>query len=783
MTHDRRMDAVLIGLTLAGGLPVMLAEVTSDLPNVWMAFVLYGVAACAGVSALLRRETRSAAQEEFRGIFMRGIVLCALAYSTLEIGVMRQVPVIALGHFVTLLCAAKMLDLNSARDRTVVVTIAMLLMVIGAMVSGSVIFGVVLLAYLTIGVWWLVAFRVDVDSEAAWNATRARLARDGHSAALPVQAPNSPAHVRGISLAYGGVVLVVVVLTFLLLPRDLIRARLPVGVPASVTGFTAQVGLNDLDSIIESDQPVLRVRLRRNGLTLGGEDRALYLRGVTLHQDPSGRMFQAAHRLGYGVQLRGSAMHTLSSWARRLPREDMTEAEIWLEQINAEEPYLFTLYPAAAIACPDVAEVNYDPADRTIQVDAGKSNVYYRLLYPGDVNEDMVRAIDAESAFALRMREQPMPDLPWPPYERPRERGMARRAVPPPDVVALARRITGAGTSPLPSERHAAAANAIEQYLRSAVFRYTLSPKSLRGAARPIEKFLLETREGYCQHFASAMTVLCQSVGVEARMVLGYLADEYNAVGQFYRVRKRDAHAWVEVRLPQRGWVVFDPTPASAAGNRGSRGTWFASMSKWYDYLQFQWASLVVTFDSEHRRELLSTFTRWWRQSSSEGRTSQGWFALLKEKLWGPPVFTLAQRLLYWLCVALIISLFVLTLRALWVVSLIVREHLPRRQRGTPVRRHPSARFYDRLLVQLARHGIAKPHALTPMEFARQLSTDDAKWLPVRYMTEWFYAAQYGSVPLSREIHDQIGIWLENLRHYGRFDAAGASVMPGTLPR
>jgi transglutaminase-like putative cysteine protease len=99
-------------------------------------------------------------------------------------------------------------------------------------------------------------------------------------------------------------------------------------------------------------------------------------------------------------------------------------------------------------------------------------------------------------------------------------------------------------------------------FFRSREFFYTLTPPALGTQAT--DEFLFETRRGFCEHYASALAVMMRSAGVLARVVSGYQGGELNAVGDYYIVRQRDAHAWTEVWLGDRGWVRIDPVAAVA---------------------------------------------------------------------------------------------------------------------------------------------------------------------------------------------------------------------------
>lgn len=80
----------------------------------------------------------------------------------------------------------------------------------------------------------------------------------------------------------------------------------------------------------------------------------------------------------------------------------------------------------------------------------------------------------------------------------------------------------------------------------------------------PMTYFLLEEPAAHCEFFASATALLLRIAGVPCRYVTGYAGAEYNAIGRYWIVRQRDAHAWVEAYVPEHGWVVVDCTPAAA---------------------------------------------------------------------------------------------------------------------------------------------------------------------------------------------------------------------------
>ncbi|NID15128.1 transglutaminase TgpA family protein [Luteibacter yeojuensis] len=153
-------------------------------------------------------------------------------------------------------------------------------------------------------------------------------------------------------------------------------------------------------------------------------------------------------------------------------------------------------------------------------------------------------------------------------------------------------------------------------------FSYTLAPEPL-GRDR-IDDFLFATREGYCEHYASAFTFLMRAAGIPARVVTGYQGGYWNGTARYLLVRRSDAHAWSEVWLEGRGWVRFDPTAAvrpervqlgAAAANAGHGGDeglldfpWLRDLRDRWDVVNQWWNRGVIGFDALRQQGLLQPF-------------------------------------------------------------------------------------------------------------------------------------------------------------------------------
>ncbi|MGP7961368.1 transglutaminase TgpA family protein [Sanguibacter sp. A247] len=104
---------------------------------------------------------------------------------------------------------------------------------------------------------------------------------------------------------------------------------------------------------------------------------------------------------------------------------------------------------------------------------------------------------------------------------------------------------------------------ALQDFLRTDPrFRYTLEVPS-QSSRDAVLDFLADGR-GYCVQFATAMVSMARSLGMPARLAVGYLPGRSES--DRYVVRGRDAHAWPEIYFVGAGWVRFEPTPGTQSG-------------------------------------------------------------------------------------------------------------------------------------------------------------------------------------------------------------------------
>lgn len=152
-------------------------------------------------------------------------------------------------------------------------------------------------------------------------------------------------------------------------------------------------------------------------------------------------------------------------------------------------------------------------------------------------------------------------------------------------------------------------------------FAYTLDTPLL--GRNSVDEFLFQQKAGFCEHFSSSFVVLMRAAGIPARVVTGYAGGTYNGFGNYWVVRRMDAHAWTEVWLAGRGWVRVDPTAAVAperiydtledrvqvgAGNNFAQLGMWASLGQVSDLLRRGWNDLVLSFDADRQQRLLQPF-------------------------------------------------------------------------------------------------------------------------------------------------------------------------------
>lgn len=261
-------------------------------------------------------------------------------------------------------------------------------------------------------------------------------------------------------------------------------------------------------------------------------------------------------------------------------------------------------------------------------------------------------------------------------------------------------------------------------YFNQEQFHYTLNPPLL--SRHTVDEFMFNTRQGFCEHYASAFTVMMRMAGIPARVVTGYQGGWYSNLGAYVLVRQSDAHAWSEVWVRGSGWTRIDPT-AAVAPERVERGSvnslaqrrhvfdfeWLRNTKNTFDLLQRSWNSWVIAFDSRIQSRLFSGL---------------GWGFWDSTKL----------------IIALIAAILVASIAVVLLLPLVMRFHSSRRK-------DPLLRLWQKFHRKLGRAGFDSSPSMSPRELARKASSqlkykDDG----INRIAELYLLCRYSAVSCSQ---------------------------------
>lgn len=274
---------------------------------------------------------------------------------------------------------------------------------------------------------------------------------------------------------------------------------------------------------------------------------------------------------------------------------------------------------------------------------------------------------------------------------------------------ALAHRVAGELETSL--ER----ALAIENHLRTE-YEYSLllsDAYSRLGDVDPIEGFLFKVKKGHCELFASAMVLMLRSVGVAARLTEGFGPGEYQPDGDYFVLRGRNAHAWVEAYFPGFGWFRFDPTGFRDADTEGGSG-WLAPLRRTMERVNFIFDTWVSGYSQEGLRGMVIRAL----EISAD----------MAEALAANAPRGYLARVAYWTGVSFVINFAFLSIwlllfdrhriSGLALESTIARKILAQNPRLRRLVGFADDDFYQFFLTRLTRLGVHRPPGRTPRQFA-----------------------------------------------------------------
>jgi hypothetical protein len=180
-------------------------------------------------------------------------------------------------------------------------------------------------------------------------------------------------------------------------------------------------------------------------------------------------------------------------------------------------------------------------------------------------------------------------------------RGIGATAIDPRSVPAAVRdyamKLTGDLTDPAEIYRRIR-----EHFARD--FVYTLDPPPAPGGD-PVVHFLVNTKAGHCEFFASAAALMLTARGIPARLVTGSYGGEMGLLSSAVVVRGTNLHAWVEAEIDGTGFTVLDPTPPSGVPPATTRASWWKRLSSVGRELEFFYDRRILGFDSFDQAQFL----------------------------------------------------------------------------------------------------------------------------------------------------------------------------------
>ena len=636
-------------------------------------------------------------------------------------------------RFLVMLLCIKLLTLQQRRDYRHLYAISLMAILASGALTTDAWYVPIFLLYLLATVWTLLLYHLTQET-----AETPAVVIPTSKSARHTTFPSRVTH-RFLWLTNGTAILTVAltVAIFFLIPR--IGAGVlqkTSGEALRTTGFSDRVDLGTIGSVKQDPQIVMRVELPDQPVV---EKDRLYLRGLAYDQY-NGRSWSHSGTRRRSLSLVAEGTFLARPAGSRPPGS--------LSMPIRQDILLETLDTSVLFAAPFAELVNGEFL--TIQADAmsglhlpflPSSRIRYSVtsqipqLVAGERTASVLAYSDSIRSHYLQV---PMGSQ---------------------QVADLAHRVTQQATTPFGQTL------AIQQHLLEN-YRYSLEADT-STLSHPLEEFLFTRKTGYCEHYATAMVVMLRTIGIPARLVTGFLATEWNEYGGYFTVRQRDAHAWVEVYFPRSGWITMDPTPTASAAAATSR---WDSLSRLGESFQLQWDRLFVRYSAKDQlaavhgvREggdaLRERVSRW--VSSLSTSISQVLNRLTHmTRAFQPGMLGLITGV-----VVVGLALLLLNLRdriGLWATA-----HLPTS--------HPQlaiVQLYSRMLHTVEKHGVSKPSAATPNEFARLVEQEwKAAGPMVADVTALYHQGRFSRTPLTSDelsrAAKQVGR-LQSLTHKAR---------------
>lgn len=728
-------------------------------PGIWM-LAMVGL----GINGWL------VATDRFRPLprFVANVVtLAAFAFVAVQVSNLGPRSVLVIGQFLVLLQLIKLYEQRANRDYAQLIVLSLLLMVAAAINTASLLFGLMFIAYLFFSLYCCLLFHLKVETDEARAAIAVPDERI-HPGMLRQDQRNLAQSMRRLTAFVSLVSIVMAVAVFVLFPRGTgagLLGPLQFRQSQTLTGFSEQVGFQNVAKITQNDEVAAHVKLWKNDVLIEGGGPIL-LRGLTLD------IYNGDGSKGGGawqwsrVPEQGQPSEIATGESRTFVNErSIPPGDRWRQEVTLQPTGTYALFAMPGI-------VSYRPFRGHTVYFAGWDEALRssdRILQPIQYEVVSTGVITASPRPQQLFRDRgdrgffgssPPPSLPHHSVIDPKIDEYARR----PEVAGpeLAKRKAPAGeASPLDQ----AIADNIEAHLRS-TFAYTLDltdAKRIEGQD-PMVAFLYDLKRGHCEYFAGAMTLMCQTLGLQARMIVGFKSDEYNPIVDQFVVRQAHAHAWVEVLMPDGTWKTYDPT-SGRDPRQGQRQTGLLSRIKHFvDFLEYSWATKVVAYDGENQENVVANLDRSIVNTASDAQTA---FTRLPEYLEAAGLW-LASKFLGPLIALMVLVVFI-------AIGWFVFERWRLRRRAARIgldalpqseqlRLARQLGFYDDLIRMLERRQIVRPKHLTPKEFSDTLSFLPSEgYDAVRRLTQLFYRIRFGGAELTPARRNLLGVVIERL--------------------
>ena len=521
--------------------------------------------------------------------------------------------------------------------------------------------------------------------------------------------------------ALSAVTIVITAVMFFVLPRTEAGMLGSSDVLAfSVTGLDQNVDLVSSGTIERDSSPVMQVTFPEepNGVYNG----PLYWRAATYDEytgtgwEKSGRSFVWENRLN-----ERDFASPAGAVSRSLLTEDRSKAKLvyqvaYVDKLTTEGLPILN-YPQRVHS--DDARLNWSVnLDLTVQVRNLRSHGLQYRAYSEVFEHSLQSLQEAPDNYTRVLRDSDFRLL--------TEHNLS------PETLALVENVIGTAQTPFEKT------TALRNWLSSAEFEYSLVLPDL-VTDKPIDAFLMTTKIGHCQLFATSLALALRSQGIPTRVVSGYMGGEWDESTRSYTVTADMAHLWVEVYFSGVGWHTIDPSPLVRTLDNSVIAQIERSVLRSYLRSKMMWYQQIVGFESPFRLDRLAAMPRafiMWVPS------------LMGGEIVGADGTRSNQELATWA-----VRLILLCVVATAAYFLLKRLRFGANSARTPLTRDQAraAKMYTQLVAAIEKHGV-RCDRLTAGELVNAVRNHQESLAPpVMKFVDTYNPVRFGLQPLNDE--------------------------------